>query len=163
MCALLIGEVAARANVATATIRYYESIGLLEPSMRSASGYRRYTERTVDELRFIKKGQALGFSLDELGEILTLSRSGVAPCVHVLSVGHRHLDAIEARLQQLQLFRNQLRAELAKWDQQPTGVTCEGLCRFIAEAAPELTDTTTPSNRRGLRSTSHRSARRDKG
>lgn len=163
MPALLIGEVAARANVATATIRYYESVGLLEPSMRSASGYRRYTERTIDELRFIKKGQTLGFSLDELGEILTLSRSGAAPCAHVLSMGHRHLTAIEARLQQLRLFRDQLQSELAKWDQQTTGVTCEGLCRFIADAAPELADTITPSDRRGLHSTSSRNARRVKG
>lgn len=163
MRALLIGEVATRANLATATIRYYESIGLLEQSSRSASGYRRYTERTVEELHFIRKGQALGFSLDELREILSLSRSGVTPCAHVLSLGHRHLAAIEARLQQLALFRDQLQSELAKWDQQATDATCEGLCRLIGDAAPELADATTPWDSRRIGPPSRGNARRVKG
>ena len=137
MSALLIGDLAERAGVATPTIRYYESIGLLKPAARSSGGYRRYSEHTVEELRFIRKAQALGFSLDEIGEILTLSRSGKAPCAEVLSLAHQHLAAVDERLRQLQSFRDQLASELAKWDQQKTGVTCDGLCQFIAAAAPE--------------------------
>jgi DNA-binding transcriptional MerR regulator len=137
MSALLIGDVAERAGVPTPTIRYYESIGLLKPAARSSAGYRRYSEHTVEELRFIKKAQALGFSLDEVGEILTLSRSGKAPCAEVLSLAHQHLAAVDERLRQLQVFREQLASELAKWEGQKTGVTCDGLCQFIANAAPE--------------------------
>jgi DNA-binding transcriptional MerR regulator len=111
---------------------------LLKPAARSTSGYRRYSERTVEELRFIKKAQALGFSLEEVGEILELSRSGKAPCSRVLSLGHQHLAAVDKRLRQLQAFRDQLASDLAKWDQQ-TGVTCDGLCQFIADAAPDVT------------------------
>lgn len=142
MSALLIGDVAERAGVATPTIRYYESIGLLKPATRSSSGYRRYAEQTVEELRFIKKAQALGFSLEEVGEILTLSRSGKAPCAEVLSLVHQHLAAVDERLRQLQIFRDQLASELAKWDRQKTGVTCDGLCQFIAEAAPDASELT---------------------
>lgn len=137
MSALLIGDVAERAGVPTPTIRYYESIGLLKPAARSSAGYRRYSEHAVEELRFIKKAQALGFSLDEVGEILTLSRSGKAPCEEVLSLAHQHLAAVDERLRQLHVFRDQLASELAKWDRQKTGVTCDGLCQFIADAAPE--------------------------
>jgi MerR family copper efflux transcriptional regulator len=137
MSSLLIGDVAERAGVAAPTIRYYESIGLLKPAARSSAGYRRYSEHTVEELRFIKKAQALGFSLDEVGEILTLSRSGKAPCAEVLSLAHQHLAAVDERLRQLHVFRDQLASELAKWDRQKTGVTCDGLCQFIADAAPE--------------------------
>jgi MerR family transcriptional regulator, copper efflux regulator len=140
MRALLIGEVPDRAGVATPTIRYYESIGLLEPATRSSSGYRRYGERTVEELRFIRKAQALGFSLHEVGEILALSRSGKAPCSQVLELGHRHLAAVQERLRQLETFRDQLASELARWDQQKTSVTCDGLCAFIADAAVDVSE-----------------------
>ncbi|MGH9346014.1 MAG: MerR family transcriptional regulator, partial [Vicinamibacterales bacterium] len=51
------------------------------PPIRSAAGYRHYTESTVEELRFIKKAQSLGFSLDEIGEILKLTRAGKTPLV----------------------------------------------------------------------------------
>jgi DNA-binding transcriptional MerR regulator len=140
MSVLLIGDVAERAGLPTATIRYYESIGLLKPAARSSSGYRRYSERTVEELRFIKKAQALGFSLDEVREILKLSRSGKTPCSQVLSLGHQHLAAVDERLRQLQAFRDQLASELAKWDEQKAAVTCDGLCQLISDAAPDVTD-----------------------
>lgn len=138
MAGLLIGEVAQRAGVSAPTIRYYEEIGLLAKPSRSATGYRRYSESTVQELRFIRKAQALGFSLDEIGDILKLSRSGELPCSHVRSLAHQHLAAVEERIQQLQQFRDELATEVTKWDEQQTAVTCEGLCQFIADA-------TTPS------------------
>jgi DNA-binding transcriptional MerR regulator len=134
MGGMLIGHVADRAGVPTATIRYYESIGLLKRAPRSASGYRRYPEQTVDEIAFIKKAQALGFSLDEVAGILELSRTGRTPCARVLSLGHQHLATVDARIRQLQTFRDQLATELAKWDEQKVAVTCAGLCQFIASA-----------------------------
>ena len=140
MGALLIGDVAERAGVPAPTIRYYESIGLLEPAPRASSGYRRYSEHTIEELRFIKKAQALGFSLDEVAEILQLSRSGKKPCAQVLSLGHEHLAAVDERIRRLLAFRNQLASELAKWDQQQAGVTCDGLCQFITDAEPSASD-----------------------
>ena len=137
MAGLLIGDVAQRAGVSAAAIRYYEEIGLLPPPSRSASGYRRYSESTVEDLRFIRKAQALGFSLDEIGEILKLSRSGRTACSHVLSLAHQHLAALDERIRQLQQFRAQLAAEVAKWDGKKTP-TCEGLCQIIASAEPEV-------------------------
>ncbi len=94
MASLLIGDVAERTGLSAPTIRYYESIGLLAQPARSATGYRRYTESTVEELHFIRKAQGLGFSLDEIGEILQLSRSGQKPCSHVLTLAHQHLEAV---------------------------------------------------------------------
>ena len=132
---LRIGDVAARAGLSAPTIRYYESVGLLGPPARSAAGYRSYTESAVEELAFIKKAQALGFSLDEIGEILTLSRSGKTPCAHVLDLAKRHLAAVDERIRQLARFRGTLANEVQKWDgaEQPT---CRGLCQIIAGAAP---------------------------
>lgn len=133
MAALLIGEVAERAAVAPPTIRYYESIGLLKAPARSSAGYRRYSAETIEELRFIKKAQALGFSLDEIAEILELTRTGNTPCSRVLALARHHLDAVDQRIRQLRRFRRQLAAELAKWDGR-TPLTCDGLCQIIAAA-----------------------------
>lgn len=137
MAGLLIGDVAKQAGVAPPTIRYYEEIGLLLSPPRSSAGYRRYSETTVEELRFIRKAQALGFSLDEIGETLRLSRSGKAPCSHVLTVAQQHLAAVDERIRQLQRFRVQLAAELAKWDGKETP-TCRGLCQIIAGAEQDV-------------------------
>lgn len=137
MAGLRIGDVAARAGLSTPTIRYYESVGLLAPAPRSATGYRHYSETTVEELRFIKKAQALGFSLEEIGEILKLSRAGTTPCAHVLDLARRHLRAVDDRIRQLARFRDMLSGEISKWDgnQEPT---CQGLCQIIAGAEEPL-------------------------
>lgn len=134
---LLIGDVAERAGVAAPTIRYYERIGLLKPPARSSAGYRRYSGATVDELHFIRKAQALGFSLDEIGEILKLTRSGTAPCSQVLSLARQHLAALDQRIQHLQRFRDQLSVEVARWDGR-TRPTCQGLCELITTAEPDI-------------------------
>ena len=133
MSSLLIGDVAERTGLSAPTIRYYESIGLLAAPPRSATGYRRYTETTVEELRFIKKAQSLGFSLDEIGEILKLSRAGDTPCAHVLDLARRHLHAVEERIRQLTQFRDQLAGEIGKWDGEEAP-TCRGLCQIIVGA-----------------------------
>ena len=137
MSGLLIGEVAKRTGFPPPTIRYYEEVGLLKKPSRAESGYRSYSSKTVDELLFVKKAQALGFSLDEIAEILKLSRSGQKPCERVLAMSHKHLETIEARIRELQKFKGYLAAEISKWDRQGTAVTCDGLCQFIADAAPE--------------------------
>jgi DNA-binding transcriptional MerR regulator len=137
MTGLLIGDVAQRTGVAPPAIRYYESIGLLKPASRSEAGYRRYSEATVEELLFIRKAQALGFSLDEISEILKLTRAGKTPCSQVLSLARQHLAAVDERIRQLQKFRSQLAAELKKWDGKRTP-TCGGLCEIISGANTDV-------------------------
>ena len=101
MVGLRIGDVATRTGLSAPTIRYYESVALLARSPRSDAGYRSYTEAAVEELRFIRKAQALGFSLHEIVEILKLSRAGKTPCSHVLDLAQRHLAAVDERIRQL--------------------------------------------------------------
>lgn len=153
MAGLLIGEVAQRAGVSATTVRYYEEIGLLRTPLRSSAGYRRYSDDAVEVLLFIRKAQVLGFSLDEIREILNLSRSGKAPCAHVLSLAHQHLAAVEQRIRQLQQFRDQLAVEVAKWNGRSTA-SCRGLCQIIAAAdtdavVDDLSRQLTSSHRKG--------------
>jgi MerR family copper efflux transcriptional regulator len=134
MAGLLIGVVAREAGLSVPTIRYYESLGLLSAATRSTAGYRRYGHEVLEELRFVKKAQALGFSLDEIKQILVLTRSGTSPCAHVLDVARHHLRAVDERIAQLTRFRGQLAGEIAKWDGVAAQPTCEGLCRIITGA-----------------------------
>lgn len=69
---LRIGELAKRSGLSVETLRYYERRGLIPPPERLASGYRSFPEDTLDRLVFIKRSKELGFSLDEIAELLQL-------------------------------------------------------------------------------------------
>lgn len=101
-----IGNLAKRAGVGIDTVRYYERAGLLAPSRRLASGYRRYTALEVARLRFIRRAQALGFTLNEVRDLLALSaRRDVA---RVKSSAQAKLADVEKKIAELQLIREGL-------------------------------------------------------
>lgn len=104
----------------------YFALFALRPPARSNAGYRRYSDGAIQELTFIRTAQTLGFSLEEIAEILKLTRAGRTPCEHVLSLAHEHLAAVDERIRQRQNFRSQLAGEVEKWDGK-TSPTCEGL------------------------------------
>lgn len=128
---LQIGELAAAADVPVSTIRYYERIGLLEPAARSAARYRLYDSRAVDEVRFIRRAQALGFTLPEISGLLALSRRGQAPCAEVLRLGREHLAALDRKLEQLARFRGRLQAAVESWSEGECRFSARGLCALI--------------------------------
>lgn len=103
-----IGELAHRAGVGIDTVRFYERRGLLAPSARLASGYRRYGEAELQRLRFIRRAKALGFSLEDAGSLLALSASG--DIAKVRAAASQHLDAVERRIAELQRIRSALAA-----------------------------------------------------
>lgn len=128
---LHIGDLARAADVPVSTIRYYERIGLMRPARRSEAKYRLYNVEAVDEVRFIRRAQALGFTLPEIGGLLALSRSGKATCGEVLRLGRLHLAALDEKLAQLTRFRSRLDLAVASWSQGSCGFTARGLCSLI--------------------------------
>lgn len=114
---LKIGELATRAGVAVQTLHYYERFGLLPKPGRSPSNYRLYSPEVLRRVQFIKKAQALGFTLEEVKEILDLHAQGRAPCRCVADVGKKHLEEIDARIAALHAFRRALAAVVPKWEQ----------------------------------------------
>src|SRR5512146_1900936 len=101
-----IGTLAKRAGVGIDTIRYYERAGLLSPKARLASGYRQYGELELARLRFIRRAQALGFTLAEVRELLVLShRRDVA---RVKRAAQRKLVDVEQRIAALERVRKGL-------------------------------------------------------
>ena len=83
-----IGKLAEATGATTATLRYYEDEGLLPPAERSPAGYRDYAADTIARVGFIRRGQAAGFSLAQIRQILDIRDSGHAPCTHAVSYTH---------------------------------------------------------------------------
>lgn len=103
-----IGELAAELGLNPKTIRFYEEIGLLPPAKRSENGYRLYDDADRERLQFISKAKAVGLSLEEISQILTVSSSGTQPCEHVLGLLDQKLAAVEAQMRALADFQQEL-------------------------------------------------------
>jgi MerR family transcriptional regulator, copper efflux regulator len=101
-----IGTLAKRAGVSIDTVRYYERGGLLAPKARLASGYRRYSDAEVSRLRFIRRAQALGFSLKEIKELLAIS--GRRDVARVKRSAQEKLADVEERIAALERVRKGL-------------------------------------------------------
>lgn len=114
---LLIGQLAKAAGVKPDSVRFYERSGLLPKPERRASGYRVYEEAALRRLRFIKKAQALGFSLDEIRRILRLRSQGQPACECVVRMAEATLSETERKLRELQNFAEGLRQNLQHWRQ----------------------------------------------
>jgi DNA-binding transcriptional MerR regulator len=109
-------DVARATGVSTDTLRHYERKGLLPKVARTTAGYRRYTTATVDRVLLIQRALVVGFSLDELKQVLTMRDQGGAPCRSVRTLVGRRLDGLERRIQELLALRDELRVLLAQWD-----------------------------------------------
>lgn len=103
-----IGELALRTGISTKTIRYYELVGLLPEAPRTESGYRLYPESDCQRLEFVKKAKALGLSLSDIRDVLALHEANQPPCVHVLALLDQKLAYMDALIQSLHEFREEL-------------------------------------------------------
>jgi MerR family copper efflux transcriptional regulator len=106
--ALTIGRVAQSVGVAIDTIRFYEREGLLPEPKRRPSGYREYDQGTVARLRFIRRAKDLGFTLEEIRELLALSADRHGGVEGVRERAAARLQAIEERIAELQRVRDGL-------------------------------------------------------
>jgi Hg(II)-responsive transcriptional regulator len=104
-----MSEAAEQAGVNVQTIRYYERRGLLLPPRRETSGYRDLDSDTVRRVRFIKRAQDLGFSLDEIAELLELRSDTVRNRSRVRGVAERRLQQVERKIAELGAIRDVLR------------------------------------------------------
>src|SRR6266571_4796376 len=105
-------DLAQRIGVQPEAIRYYERRGLLPSPKRAASGYRIYTAEHLERVDFIKQCQALGFSLDEIRELMDLKFRGTAPCQHVRDLLLDKIKQVETQIAGLQTFRKDLLANV---------------------------------------------------
>lgn len=144
---LLIGELAKQAGVKSDTVRFYEKQGLLPKPLRTPAGYRVYDEAALKQLRFIKQAQSLGFSLQETHRILNLRGEGKTTCRCVLSIAEATLTETEAKLRELESFRDGLKQHVEQWrnDTKSGGKMAAEFCALIESSAkPQQTHSIPP-------------------
>jgi len=103
-----IGQAARRSGLSAKMIRYYESIGLLKPALRSDSGYRLYQQEDLHQLAFIKRSPDLGFSLEEVARLLTLWQDRQRASADVKALASQHIDDLNRRIEELVSLRDTL-------------------------------------------------------
>ena len=108
--ALYIRDIAASAGLTAQAIRFYEQLGLIEKPQRTSGGYRVYSAETVERIRFIKDAQRLGFSLDEIREVLRLKYSGQSPCECVRRMLSRKLKELRDKIRQMDQMQREISA-----------------------------------------------------
>jgi MerR family mercuric resistance operon transcriptional regulator len=108
MRGLRTGQVAKQAGVNVETLRYYERVGLIDTPPRTASGYRAYPEATVSRMRFIRRAQALGFSLQEIADLLSLRTRPTASSAEMKARAQAKITDIEDKIRTLTYIKETL-------------------------------------------------------
>ena len=103
-----IGTVAERSGVPAKTIRYYESIGLIPSADRRPNGYRAYTAVDMHTLNFIKRARSLGFSVEQVRDLLELWRDKRRTSAAVKALATRHLDELDRKIAEIRSMRGAL-------------------------------------------------------
>jgi Cu(I)-responsive transcriptional regulator len=134
-----IGEAAAASGVSAKMIRYYESIGLIANVSRSASGYRVYSSDDVHTLRFVRRSRDLGFSVEQMGELLALWSDRSRASADVKQIALDHVAELERKMRELRDMANTLRhlAENCHGDGRPHCPIIEDLSRGHEPSPPK--------------------------
>lgn len=126
-------ELADRAGVNSQTLRYYERRGLLDTPPRTTGGYRDYPDAAVDLLLFVKRAQRLGFTLDEIEELLHLDGGGPQACDAARALAEARKADLEARIADLVRMRDSLAELIATCDRPPADRSCPLLGAIAAQ------------------------------
>jgi Hg(II)-responsive transcriptional regulator len=105
---MTVGQLAKKADVNVETIRYYERRGLLDEPIRNTSGYRQYTSKYLDKIKFIKSAQSIGFTLNEIQDLLTLRITSNTVCNDVKLMAKEKILLIEEKINDLENIKNTL-------------------------------------------------------
>ena len=130
-----IGQVAHETGLTIDTIRFYEKQGLLKRSARTEGGFRLFGLGDIETLKFVRKAQELGFSLNEIRELLILRSDHVPACSHVKELLDQKVVAVKQKITELQDLERSLKRALQKCNRElkTTPAGHEGCCPVIEE------------------------------
>ena len=139
---LHIGEVAEQTGLSVDAIRFYERSGLLHQPLRSEAGYRLFQDADVQELRFVRRAQALGFSLAEVKELIFIRRHDHA-CTQARDLLAAKLEQIRAKISELKTLESDLAVSLRACNRDLHGAkrahqdSCPLLAKLVAKRPGE--------------------------
>lgn len=147
-----IGEAAKASGVSAKMIRHYESVGLFPQAHRTDSGYRQYSDKEVSTLRFIRQSRDLGFSLEQIRELLGLWQNRRRPSRQVKALAQAHIQELDQKLQDLQAMKSTLEhlVHCCHGDDRPDCPIIEKLANDQPPPSPEnrvVTDGLRPGKR----------------
>jgi len=128
---LTIGDLAKATDTKVETVRYYERIGLLPAPARTGGNYRSYAAEHLGRLSFIRRARDLGFSLDQVRELLDLADQRDRSCEAVDAIARQHLAEVERKIADLAALRRELSEVIGQCRH---GTVAE--CRIIEALAP---------------------------
>ena len=138
--ALQSGELARLTGVSPDTIRHYERLGILTATGRTTGGYRMFSPSAVKRVQLARRALQLGFSLNELSEILRTRDKGGIPCRQVLSLAEQKLRSLTKEIQELRRTQNIMQKLIRDWKKQlqqtPPGHTAMLLHSLVDEPSP---------------------------
>lgn len=134
---LQIGDLARATNTKVETIRYYEQIGLLPAPARTSGNFRAYSAKHLGRLSFIRRARDLGFTLDQVRELLSLSDQKRQSCEAVDVIARQHLADVDRKIVDLTALREELSSLI---EQCGCGMIAD--CRIIDALAPSVPEDT---------------------
>jgi Cu(I)-responsive transcriptional regulator len=124
-----IGQAAKASGVSAKMIRHYESVELLPAAVRTNSGYRQYTDKDVNSLRFIRHSRDLGFSIEQIRTLLALWHDRKRPSRQVRALAQTHIEELDTKLRELQAMKATLEhlVKCCHGDERPDCPIIDGL------------------------------------
>lgn len=131
-------ELAKRLGVTAETVRFYTRIGVLNPIKNQTNGYREYSDKDYRRLRFVLSARQLGFSVEDIKEILAHSDKKKSPCPTVRRLIDQRLYEIDQRFRETLQLRERMQRAMSEWSQKPDKApTGHMICHLIEEFTAE--------------------------
>jgi DNA-binding transcriptional MerR regulator len=160
--ALRSGALAQLSGVSRDTLRHYEREGLLPAAQRSSNGYRHYPPHALERVRLIRAALSIGFTVDELRDILQSRDRGVAPCHQVYSLAVEKAHELQRRIHEMEALHTALQKAIQEWARKLKSTAPgkrAGLLEMFVANHPESVRNISPMTSPGL----HRRLQRDEG
>jgi len=135
MSTINIGRASQGSGVSAKMIRHYESVGLLPDALRTESGYRQYTENDVHTLRFVRRSRDLGFSINEIRDLLSLWQNRRRSSRQVKALAQVHIEELDVKVQELLAMKATLEnlVRCCHGDERPDCPIIDGLAGTMGE------------------------------
>jgi DNA-binding transcriptional MerR regulator len=146
---LRIGQIAVQAGISADTVRHYERLGVIPKAVRTAAGYREYSESAVERIRFVRHALRFGFSLRQIGSFLRARESGHMPCHEVRDAAALMTVEMDRQIDEMVAARTAIQQMLGEWDRR-LAATATGTPARLLETLTSQSPSTAPQRRSGL-------------